>query len=258
MIDERHLELIHGEIDGENSAGESRELNRALDSSTECRALYEDMRRVADLLQEAKPVEPPRQLRAQIVGALANTLPHAQPRPASGRAGLGWLSMLRPRYAAAFAMGLLVAFGTVSVQRWAGDAELDVSQLTGTMTQHQALGQATPQRLVIDLEEISGSVVIRDQDPLLMVEFDLSSAGIVEVVAAFDGSDARFNGLAQRQGEALSVTAEGSRVSIKNQGEQQLALFLSNPRNGAMNLELGFYIDGRLIHQADLNHAGRQ
>ena len=74
--------------------------------------------------------------------------------------------------------------------------------------------------------------------------------------SAFDGADARFNGLAQRQGEALAVTAEGSRVSIKNQGEQQLALFLSNPRNGAMSLDLGFYIDGQLIHEAGLDSCG--
>lgn len=252
MIDERHLELIHGEIDGENSAEESRELHQALDSSIECRALYEDLRRVSDLLQEAKPVEPPRQLRARIVDALPQ--PHPQPRPAPGRVGRGWLSMLTPGYAGAFAMGLVVAFGAVSVQRWAGDAELDMSQLAGTMTQHEAASQ----RLLIDLDEISGSIVIRDQDPLLMVEFDLNSTGIVDVVATFDGADARFNGLAQRQGEALAVTAEGSKVLIKNQGEQQLALFLSNPRNGAMSLDLGFYIDGRLIHQAGLDYAGQQ
>lgn len=254
MIDERHLELIHGEIDGENSAEESRELHQALDSSTECRALYEDLRRVSDLLQTAKPVEPPRQLRARIVDALVDALPQSQSRPAPGRVGRGWLPMLTPGYAGAFAMGLLVAFGAVSVQRWAGDAELDMSQLAGTMTQHEAASQ----RLLIDLDEISGSVVIRDQDPLLMVEFDLNSTGIVDVVATFDGADARFNGLAQRQGEALAVTAEGSKVLIKNQGEQQLALFLSNPRNGAMSLDLGFYIDGRLIHQAGLDYAGQQ
>ena len=211
MIDERHLELIHGEIDGENSAEASRELHQALDSSTECRALYEDLRRVSDLLQTAKPVEPPRQLRARIVDALVDALPQSQPRPAPGRVGRGWLSMLTPGYAGAFAMGLLVAFGAVSMQRWAGDADLDISQLAGTMTQHEA---ASP-RLLIDLDEISGSVVIRDQDPLLMVEFDLNSTGIVDVVVTFDGADARFNGLAQRQGEALAVTAEGSRVLIK-------------------------------------------
>ena len=249
MIDQRHLELIHGEIDGENSAEESRELQQALESSAECRALYEDLRRVADLLQDAKPVEPPRQLRARIVDAWVD----AQPRPAPGRVGRGWLSMLTPGYAGAFAMGLLVAFGAVSMQRWAGDADLDISQLAGTMTQHEA---ASP-RLLIDLDEISGSVVIRDQDPLLMVEFDLNSTGIVDVVVTFDGADARFNGLAQRQGEALAVTAEGSRVLIKNQGEQQLALFLSNPRNGAMSLDLGFYIDGQLIHEAGLDYVGQ-
>jgi len=254
MIDQRHLELIHGEIDGENSAEESRELQQALESSAECRALYEDLRRVADLLQDAKPVEPPRQLRARIVDAWVD----AQPRPAPGRVGRGWLSMLTPGYAGAFAMGLLVAFGAVSVQRWAGDADLDISQLAGTMTQHEAGAKALSERLVIDLEEISGSVVIRRQDPLLMVEFDLNSAGSVDVVVAFEGSDVRFNGLAQRQGEALAVTAEGSRVSIKNQGEQRLALFLNNPWNGAVNLELGFYVDGQLIHEAGLNHAGQQ
>ena len=136
MIDERHLELIHGEIDGENSAEESRELHQALDSSTECRALYEDLRRVADLLQDAKPVEPPRQLRARIVDALVDALPARAAAAGTRPCRSGMAVHAHARIRRAFAMGLLVAFGAVSVQRWAGDADLDISQLAGTMTQH--------------------------------------------------------------------------------------------------------------------------
>jgi hypothetical protein len=259
MIDKRQLELVQGEIDGENSAAESEALRQELASNPECRAIYEDLKRVSEFLQQARPVEPPAGLREQILRAVAP----APARPAPGRRaraqhGAGWLAWLTPRTAAAFAMGLLVAFGALSLQKFSGSGVLDADQLVGTMTRPSVSRSAPADQLRIDLDGLSGSVGLERQGPYLVVEFDLDAASSSEMVALFDGPGASFSGLVQRRGEAGAIAAAGREISVSGGGEQQYALFLNNRDDSPVSLELRFFMEGRLVHEAGLEYAGSE
>ena len=260
MIDKRHLELIQGEIDGENSAADSEALRQEFASNPEYRAIYEDLKRVSDFLQQAKQVEPPAGLREKIIRAVAPARPAvpARPRPDAAPASPGWLSWLTPRTAGAFAMGLLVAFGAMSLQKFSDGADLDTTQLVGTMTRPAGPGSASGDQIELALDGLAGSVSLDRQGPYLVVEFDLESARTAEMVAVFEGAGAGFSGLVQRRGEASSIAAGGREISVSGGGEQQYALLLNNPDNGAVSLALKFFVEGRLVHEAGLEYAGSE
>jgi hypothetical protein len=260
MIDKRHLELIQGEIDGENSAADSEALRQELASNPEYRAIYDDLKRVSGFLQQAKPVEPPAGLREQIIRAVApaRLAGPARHRPDPVPAGSGWLSWLNPRYAAAFAMGLLVAFGAVSLQKFSDGAGMDTTQLVGTMARPAGSESAPGNHIKLALDGLAGSVNLDRQGPYLVVEFDLDSARTAEMVAVFEGAGTGFSGLVQRRGEASSIAAGGREITVSGGGEQQYALLLNNPDNGAVSVDLKFFVEGSLVHEAGLEYAGSE
>ena len=257
MIDKRQLELVQGEIDGENSAAESVALRQELASNPECKAVYEDLKRVTEFLQQARPVEPPAGLREKILRSV-EPAPARPGRRAGAQDGAGWLAWLTPRTAAAFAMGLLVAFGAVSLQKFSGSGALDADQLVGTMTRPSVSRSAPADRIRIELDGLSGSVGVEPQGQYLVVEFDLEAARAAEMVAVFDGAGASFSGLVQRRGKPGAIAAAGREISVTGDGEQQYALFLNNRDDSPVSLELKFYLDGRLVHEAGLEYAGSE
>lgn len=256
MIDKRHLELIQGEIDGENSAADSEALRKELATHPEYRAVYEDLRRVSAFLQQAGSVEPPAGLREQIIRAVAPARPVGAGRERkTSPAGSDWLSWLTPRYAAAFAMGLLVAFGAVSLQKFSGGADMDATQLVGTMTRPAETGSGPGDHIELALDGLAGRVHLDRQGPYLVVEFDLDAAASAEMVAVVEGAGTGFSGLVQRRGEASSIAAAGREISVSGGGEQQYAILLNNPDNVAVSVDLKFYLEGRLVHEAGLEYA---
>ncbi|HET7779968.1 MAG TPA: hypothetical protein VFL07_15575, partial [Rudaea sp.] len=83
MIDARTIELINAEIDGELDAATRAELETALRTNPEARALHEDLVRMAAALQGMSPVSIPGQLHEHLAAAIASSpissAPQARP-----------------------------------------------------------------------------------------------------------------------------------------------------------------------------------
>jgi hypothetical protein len=232
MIDEKTLELIHAEIDGELPEQHRAELSRHLLSSPEARAAREELRRVCALLDRVQPVEPPPDLRASILGAVK------LPGSAAGTQGPQrfWAPPGILRYAAVFAGGLIVsaiAF-QVGLDREGG---LDVSQVAGTMVSQDPVASTKAVDTVnVALEQVRGSVSLFRSPTMRVVEFDLAARQPVEVVVVHDGQEARFTGFGQ--------TGAG--------GNQRYALVLDGPGQEGAPIELRFLSSGTLVHRDTL------
>lgn len=255
MIDQRHLELIHAQIDGEISASNKELLRKHMELNPESREVYEELVSLSELLGQAEVVEPPPQLRAKILGAVPIQRQASRPTgPGKGWLGLDWLSPANFRLAGAFASGALVVMAAVSLDSWTDRSSLQMSDLVGTMTRHEPLSaMAAADRINIDLDQLAGSVSLQRNSSFLVVEFDLRSTQAVEVVASFEESDAQFSGIAQLKNGPTSVTSDGQSISLINKGKQQYAVFLDNTGNATANIELMFFVDGKLIHQDGLS-----
>lgn len=252
MIDEKTLELIHGEIDGENSETQSEDLRRHLETSPEARELLTEMRQLRGAFDSIRPADPPPGLREAILSSLA---PAKEQGFLAGflQGVIGALqSPATMRYGGAFALGIVATMIAGQIGTPRGGADLDISQLTGTMARHEALPVASAGEVVqLDLDEVSGSVSLHPSGSMLVIQFDLESRQPVEIVAGYQGSDVGFNGFIQVGNEVSAEVSDG-RVTMTNEGEHSFAVFLGNRKQAATTVDLKFFAGGELIHEDKL------
>ncbi len=227
MLDEKTIELIQADVDGELPAQYRAELSRCLLANPEARALRDELERLCRVLARVPAADPPAGLRASILSA--SGLP----------AGAGGLRRFRApaglfRLAAAFAGGL-IAGGLVLQAAVDGRPGLDISQVAGTMVSQDPVATSAPvDTLEVSLEPVSGAVSLFRSPGMRVVEFDLSARQPVEVVVTYDGGrQARFSGFGQ-PGAA---------------GTQRYALVLDGPGQAGSPVGLRFYASGTLIHE---------
>lgn len=234
MIDERFLELVHAELDGEMSHGQRAEFERRLLEDPAARRYRDGLRGVVDALDQLDVVDPPPTLRPSILAAVGvrDEVPGAGTSIAIGR-------FSQPaRYAAAVAAGLILG---IAGARFASDrlAAPEVEDLVGTMAGRQDVTPAHVDRVELDLATVSGSIDLYEVGSTLVIEFDLASQQPIDVVVACDGRTARLNGLGMRD-------RPGGRYAIA----------LARPRDPAATVDLQFFSGGVLIHGYRLHARG--
>jgi hypothetical protein len=232
MIDEKYLELIQAEVDGELPDQDRAELSRFMLANPDAHAVRDELKRLCSALDQVRPAEPPSGLRASILAAVPQPVPAVGLR--SPRRLLPQSGALR--YAAAFAGGLIVsalAFQVAS-DRTAG---LDISGVAGTMvSQDQVSGSAPVDTVHVSLDQVSGTVSLFRSSSMRVVEFDLVASAPVEVAVLHDGQEARFGGFGQ-SGRAAA---------------QRYALVLDGPGLQGAPIEIRFLTAGTVIHRDSL------
>jgi anti-sigma factor RsiW len=236
MIEEKYLELIQADVDGELPEQHRAELSRYLLAHPEARAVRDDLRRLCGALDRVPAVEPPSELKASILGSVR------LPAPKGGASSLHgfWGSPRMVRFAAVFAGGLLVsaiAF-QLGTDRRSG---LDTSQVVGTMASPDAAASSVPvDTLKVSLDQVSGTVSLVQSPSSRVLEFDLAAKEPVEVVVAHDGQETRITGFAQAGGG----------------GMKHQSLVLDGPGQAGARIELRFMAGGSVIGRDTLVAGG--
>ena len=113
MVDERTLDLINADVDGELTPEQSQELDAILEASADARAMRAELLRLTNLLDNQPAVNPPADLAQNILQQIK------WPEPAGSFSLAGLFSSFQPATAGlAFAAGLLA---TVSFYELAPD-----------------------------------------------------------------------------------------------------------------------------------------
>jgi anti-sigma-K factor RskA len=235
MLDDRGLELLNLEIDGDLSAADRAELSRRLLASSELRAARESLRRACSDLDRVPRVDPPAGLRARILKSV--NVPATDRFGgilARGRwSGPGW------RYAAVFAGGAL--FSLVAIEAGRGVPGTGVEQAAGTMAAARAPAGAPVATIPVDLPQVRGTVHLSPTADGLLVRLDVdarppaspSSSGPVEMTVTRGGQEARLSGL----GATQSAGAAG------------FSLVLPGPVSAGETVRLQFLVAGALVHE---------
>lgn len=188
MIDEKYLELIHAEVDGELPDRERAELSRYLLANPEARAFREELRSVCAALDAIEQVEPPRGLKESILAAIATRAP-AQERTVSRQAGQAPRML---RYAAAFAGGLLVS--AIAFQMgFDSRGGIGVADLVGTMAGPGDTGARRVDSMRLDHGQLAGEVSLYVAGTDLVLAFDVVPQQATEVVVVTVGREERFS-----------------------------------------------------------------
>jgi len=225
MLEQRTLELINAEIDGELLPEERAELEAILASSSDARAMKAELQKLANVMDSMSEQAPPADLAERILQQVS--LPPA--RPGFSLAAL--LSSLQPApVGLAFAAGLLVTVGVYELSP-GHRSDVDPASIVGTMVldpKFQGANQADS--LVISGPGVSGTVSLSSAGKLQVLSFDLESAEDAEIAISLSEAGLSFGGIARVA--AGGATADGSyevsggTLRVVNQGRQAFSVFL--------------------------------
>ncbi len=244
MNDDRSIELIHGELDGELSASEREELVARLQSDPALKSLMDNMRKLAGILDSVPQADPPPGLRSRIVESV---------RPRKRRGFLAallpdWPAPVTLRYAGAAAFGAAVA--AVALQLGTSDISgpADVRGLVGTIASYET--PAVAQNIIsLDTDGISGSIETHRQNDLVVMDFDLAADQPLQIVADYSRSGLDFGGFAQLDGTAASLDANKERITFAPGRDHRYAVFFGAAEVAAGTIELRFLTDEKLVRQ---------
>jgi hypothetical protein len=246
-MDERTIELIHGDLDGQLGPDERRELHILLEASDEARREHERVRALHETLGSLAEVELPPGLRDSILAAVAQptvatdtvATDHAFGR--RRRARLGLVAAL-----AATAAGVALV-----LDRSPGLQELDPSVLAGT------IGQMADDRiqpaLRLDEQAVSGRMTLHRRGSDLVIDVDLESDRPIEITARADAGTLVLEGFVRLDGKPSRLDAVDGRIRFVHSGGQHYALVLVNEGDAASVIEVAVYDGDRLIRDGRLN-----
>ena len=226
MLEQRVIELINADIDGELGQAEKEELEAILESSAEARVMKVELLKLANLLESSPELEPPAELSSQLLDKLA---------PPGRKAAFSLsdlFSSFKPANAGiAFAAGLVLAVGFYELSPGKPEAN-DTTGMVGTMV----MGQPKTQSLLKNdlvyraADGFTGRISLRDSAGMYVLNFDLESEQRTEIEVGLEGTGFTFGGFAQPydgDDEVIdSIAISGGTLRVVNQGRQQFAVFL--------------------------------
>jgi hypothetical protein len=254
-IDAKFVDLINAEIDGSISPEEHIELEAYLAQSDAARAYRNELTNLCEGLDSIEAVSPPPHLKHVILDAVVTSKPARQAMHQRTSSDLfsDFFGTAPVRYAMSFAAGVILAYTLLSSEEISRQALDNVADLVGTIAQPEttnSLGIADS--IQMTLNELAGSVSLRQSGDMLIIDFDLTSQGPVDIVAAFTDPDIWFNGFAQLESTGTSVAAENGQVTVHMEGQRRYALYLHNSGQEAASVSLHFYANGQLVHEDNL------
>ncbi len=255
-IDEKYVELINADIDGEIQPEEKTELEAFLAENAAGLALHEELQSLSSTLDAEELLEPPTHLKHVVMSSLPKTRPQTEIRGFIAESP-GFLRSLflvpALRYAAIFAAGVVMTILIVDSGQIQQGAFNDVTGLVGTMSES---GEAAPgvATLRINKAEIAGTVTLRRADPILIIDFDVSTNGPIQIVASYEDNTVWFNGFAQLESTGTSISTDGNQIRIRVDGKRRYAVYLHNSRSRNLSINLQFFANGEQVHQAVLEY----
>jgi hypothetical protein len=237
-------ELMHGEIDGANSAADSRRLHEFLQRNAEARRRYEELCETVAVLESVEMCEPSPELRRAILAAVQEAATTA-PVNTGAEGGLlrRWGAVLkaRPGYGYAFAAGLalgvvlLAAFGPQIGRIGSPSAE----GLYGTVLPGAGSGETETRTMTIAQPGVTGGVRASFAAVRIVVLIELTSDGPVQVVLATDPGLACDSFRALQPGSQDLETRPGTtRLTHDGQGSYEITLEGAGAATSALTVSI--------------------
>lgn len=248
-IEQKYIDLINANIDGEISRADKDELDAFLLESDEARALHAELATLCESIESIEPESPPPHIRHVIMNSV-------KPTPAKAQSA-GFLQVLLAtpalRYSATFAAGALLALTAITSDQFSNRALDDVTGLVGTIS--NPISSELLNSVAVDNARVVGNVSLRSTGPMLILDFDLVADGPVNIEVDYPGRTIWFNGFGQLESSGTTIAVKSGSVSLSMEGKRRYAVYLRNEGEqhaGAVNLR--FVAGGEVVHEASLNY----
>ncbi len=248
-IEQKYIDLINADIDGEISESDKADLLAFLDGSAEGRALRDELSSLCSTLDEIGQEDPPPHVKHVVMNSLAPAKPEDK--------APGFLQVLFAtpalKYAATFAAGVFLTLSIVNSSQVSERAFDDVTGLVGTVA--EPVDTRVASSIHVDKADIAGTVSLRSAGSLMILDFDLVAKDHIDIEADYSDRTIWFNGFAQLESEGTTVSAETGRVRLGMEGKRRYAVFLHNEGGRETTVNLRFLADGEVVHEASLDFA---
>lgn len=193
MVDEKYAELINREIDHVNSPKQSKKLQEYLKNHPEAQKLYNDLSNISKILSQTKFVDPPENLKKNIISAI----PVDRYKANAKKIGLihyfnTFLFEGKPRFAYAFSGGVLTGIIVILlVLSVLGKNNLiNFSNLRGTI----GANSSTPifhavENLDMDGANLKGNIELSCSDNSVLIKLSLKTPNDVNVIIEFNENE---------------------------------------------------------------------
>jgi anti-sigma factor RsiW len=245
MIEQRTLELINADLDGELDAGERAELQRRLDSDPEARNMSEQLARIAGSLGRLQPEAPPAGLQGQILQAIQ---PTAKVLPFRSR------TPQYVRYTMALAAGIAIAVVGIQFSGMSG-ASLEADQVVGTIGRQAVTPSPMVSQIALQAAGLKGSVGLSPDQGGWQLVFDIASDQPVTVTATYADTAFSLNAYAPENAGAGTVSATPGRIQFVSKGAQRQVLVLAPGAGGLVRITIEG--QGTLLQEAVLAVPGQ-
>ena len=230
MIAEKHIELIQQEIDKRNSARESAELQKLLQSNVEARQLYEELSNISNLMETSEDVDPPSNLKSSIMSKInfpsrekssVSTFIHQIAEFIETRSSF--------QNAYVFAAGLIVGvalYSLVAVHP-STSSVVDPESVSGTIILGSSTASLTVGQSFETKDDLTGISLIgqtKFSKSVATIDFIVDSNRPVNIAVNFNVKELVFTGYSQSQGARGERKVSDGAFQITNQGENHYML----------------------------------
>lgn len=241
-MDQRILELIHGDVDGELTPAEREELQLWLVASEEARQEHARAQSLHDLLAAVPARDPPAGLRTTVLATLPRRAAPAAVRAPARR---------RPRVGLAAALAATAAGVVFMLQREHDAPELDPASLSGTIARPTVATGAPAWRL--EDPAIVGAIRLQRAADGLYMEVDVEAHGPITLAVRSDGRPLQVEGLVPIDEPTASPTLAAGGIRMPHSGKYRYGILLQRPAGAGQQVELMVYAGDRLVGETRLD-----
>ena len=250
MIKKNDLERIHKEIDGLNSPEDSANLKEFFFRNSEAQELYNDLNTLSEMLNEVPALDPPANLKKQILNTLPKTKYATQEEQSLSRAPH---SKIRLKLGYAFAFGILVGV-ILSSLVFNKIKSVDTSKLSGTLLLNNLPEDFhTGQSHEIKLNGINGEVNLKYTEDIILAELNLTSQQAVEVAMTFNPSELVLNGFTCSREEGLQFTTNHGDIKLNHAGSQSYNFLFKKKSQTESSITIKIISNGNVLFEKQLS-----
>ena len=254
QVDQAVIDLLNGSIDGVLNDSKQQSLDNILTNSKHARDLYDELRTVARVMDEAPELDPPEHLQSSIERQVR--LPVTKSRHSNSSGILGsWLSAQWFRTGFALTLGAVITVGVYQMGSGPVTTQ-DEQSMVGTVVETPSLDQPVLLGSIkLQNTQLNGQVELTSSNKLITLDVRLHSQLPSELVIYFDDRGLEFEGMNSNRQQQDIVSASGDSVKVTSSGPQSYTLSFRRVSSSHVisPLAFEFFAGNLLIHKEEVS-----
>mgnify|MGYP003572014432 CR=1 FL=1 len=264
MIKPEYIKLMNQELDGANSAEQSRELENYLSGHEEAQTYYRELAQAVGVFEKVDMLNPPPGMGNSILAQVDQRAAGLGPTPVPGAArGLmaGFRDLFRirlqPAYAFTFAAGLVLGLALFAGSSWFTSARgpVEVAHVSGTAN-HRVLEHSDDLLEALNYPGLSGRYRIQHEGNDLRVHLELNTLKSAVVRFRF-GPHTVLQHYHSDNPSPASLKAGRTAAELSHSGDGRYDLVFRQEQDSPAPVTMSVFLEGGLIHSETLSEPGQ-